>query len=135
MCLNCTLAKEVHLFPGLGLYSGIFVIYLQCPSESNKSRTANIVFYVLCLLYILSAATFVGDVLGYILEVRILFVRVSFLSSVVQGHIRTLSLQLQIDLQPTLARIGIARVTMSTYCDFISQCIIVRVSIILFIFN
>jgi hypothetical protein len=44
--LTCTiLAKEVQSsFLGLGIYSGIFAIYLQCPSK--ESRTAIIVFYV-----------------------------------------------------------------------------------------
>ena len=63
----CSLAKEVQLFPGLGLYSGIFVIYLQCPSK--ESKTAIIVFYVLCLLYVLSTAPVVCDALSAILAV------------------------------------------------------------------
>ena len=75
--LTCTLAKQVQLFPGLGLYSGIFVIYLRCPL--NNHRTAIILFYVLCLLYILSTATIVGDLVAFILEVsNILSVRISF---------------------------------------------------------
>ena len=66
--LTCTLAKEVQIFPCLlGLYSGIFAIYLQC--HLKESRTAIIVFYVLCLLYVLSAATIVCDLLNIILEV------------------------------------------------------------------
>jgi hypothetical protein len=65
--LNCTPAKEVQSFLGLGIYSGIFAIYLQCPSK--ESRTAIIVFYVLCLLYVLSMATVVFDILNIILEV------------------------------------------------------------------
>ena len=64
---SCTLAKEVQIFPGLGLYSGIFVIYLQCTSK--ESRRANVIFYVLCLLYVFSTATIVGDVLNAILQV------------------------------------------------------------------
>jgi hypothetical protein len=64
---TCTLAKEVQLFLGLGIYSGIFAIYLQCPSK--ESRTAIIVFYVLCLLYVLSMATFVIDLLVVVLDV------------------------------------------------------------------
>ena len=49
----------------LGIYSGIFVIYIQCPSNNSESRTrsANIIFYILCLLYILCAATVVCDLL------------------------------------------------------------------------
>jgi hypothetical protein len=67
MCLSCTLAKEVHLFLALGVYTGIFALYLQCPLK--ESRTAMIVFYVLCLLYALSIATVAMDLLEGVLEV------------------------------------------------------------------
>ena len=63
----CIPAKEVQLFPGLGLYSGLFAMYLQCPSK--RSGTALILFYSVCLLYVLSATTFVGDLLKLMLEV------------------------------------------------------------------
>ena len=65
--LTCTLAKEVQLFPGLGFYSGIFVMYLQ--RSSNKSRTSIILFYALCLLYVLSVATIACDLTYIILDV------------------------------------------------------------------
>ena len=66
--LTSTLAKEVQLFRGvLGIYSGFFAIYLQCPSK--ESRTASIVFYVLCLLYILSTVSVVSDLLAAIIGV------------------------------------------------------------------
>ena len=65
--LTCTLAKEVQIFPGLGLYSGIFALYLQC--HLKESRTSTIVFYVLCLLYVLSTAVVVLDMLTNILGV------------------------------------------------------------------
>ena len=68
--LNCTvvpLLKKFQLFlGGLGLYAGIFVLYLQRPPD--KSRPI-IVFYVLCLLYVLSTATVVIDLLSLILAV------------------------------------------------------------------
>ena len=64
---TCTLAKEVQLFPGAGLYSGIFALYLQC--QSKKAGTAIILFYAVCLLYILSTASFVSDLVALILEV------------------------------------------------------------------
>ena len=59
--LPCTLAKEVQLFPGLGIYSGIFVMYLQCQSDRSTGRTATNVFYAICLLYILSTVSFISD--------------------------------------------------------------------------
>ena len=67
--LTCTLQVEnkVQLFSFLGLYSGILTMYLQSPSKT--SRTATILFYALCLLYVLSTATIVSDLVAFILEV------------------------------------------------------------------
>ena len=69
--LTYTLAKEVQLFPGLGLYSGLFAMYLrlQRRGRKDKSRTAIILFYVVCLLYVLSIATITSDVVTFVLEV------------------------------------------------------------------
>jgi hypothetical protein len=67
--LTCTLARDVQLFPGLGLYSGIFAMYLQ--RSTNKSKTAIVVFYALCLLYVLSTATVISDLVAIVLEVSI----------------------------------------------------------------
>ena len=73
--------NEVQLlFPGLlGLYSGIFAIYLKC--QSKKSRKPTIVFYALCLLYILSTFTVVFDLVAITLQLEvsnILSVKLSF---------------------------------------------------------
>ena len=65
--LTCTLAKEVQLFPGLGLHSGIFAMYLQC--SWKRSGTALILYYAVCLLYVLSTAAFVSDLVNLILSV------------------------------------------------------------------
>ena len=66
--LTCTLAKEVQLFPDLGLYSGMFTIYLLlCPAK--KSRTTIIHFYTVCLLYVLSTASFASDLVYLIFDV------------------------------------------------------------------
>ena len=67
--LTGTLAKEVQLFSGLGLYSGIFVIMMYSHFSSNKSRMATVLFYALCLLYVLSTATIVIDLLVLIIPV------------------------------------------------------------------
>ena len=71
--LTCTLAslsaKEVQLYSGLGLYSGIFALYLRCSSNKSTGRTAYVVFFVLCLLHILSTATIICDLVTVILEV------------------------------------------------------------------
>ena len=65
--LTCVLLKKSKLFPGLGIYSGIFAIYSQCALK--ESRTTTIVYYALCLLYVLSTATVVTDLLLAVIEV------------------------------------------------------------------
>ena len=61
------LKKSNYSPPDLGLYSGIFAMYLHC--SSNNSRMAIILFYALCLLYVLSTATVVSDLVALILQV------------------------------------------------------------------
>ena len=66
--LTCnTLFKEVQSFPGLGIYSGIFATYWQCPQ--NKSRTASIIFYALCVLYVLSTVNALLDLVAGMIEI------------------------------------------------------------------
>ena len=59
--LPCALAKQVELFPGLGLYSGIFVMYLQCQSNGSTGRMAANFFYAICLLYVQATFSFISD--------------------------------------------------------------------------
>ena len=102
-------------------------MYLQ--SSSDKSRTAIIYFYTLCLLYVLSTATVVSDLVVAILQVsnNPVFKNIKFLS-VVQFRISTPSesLQPQIDLQSILFHVSIFQIIAIGGCDFIAQCIIVR---------
>ena len=126
MYFNLYPAKEAQLFPGLGIYSGIFVLYLQC--RSPESRTANIVFYALCLLYILCTANIVTDPLGSTLGVSNNFIskNIIFLS-VMQMYtsLNTLPVQLQLDLQSIIFRIEIVQNVLFGCCDVIGQCILV----------
>ena len=123
--LTCTLVKD--LFPGPGLYSGIFAIYLQCPKK--ESRTAMIIFYVLCLLFVLSTATVVCDllyiiVLGIYLDVSdnsICNLNIFYLSVVQEAQ----SPQLQIDMQSMLFRVHFLQITVDSCCDVIAQFILV----------
>ena len=131
MCFNLYPAKEVRLFPDLGIYSGIFAIYLQF--ASNDSRTKTIIFYALCLLYILSTATIVSDLLSYLVDSDVsnnsIFKNIIYLS-VMLMRLNTLPVQLQIDLQSEsiLFRIAIVQITLSGCCDLIAQCILVRIN-------
>ena len=67
--LPCTLAKEVQLIPGLGIYSGIIAMYFQCQSNKSTGRTTTTVFYAICLLYLLSTFSFVSDFVALIFDV------------------------------------------------------------------
>ena len=123
--LVCTLVKEVQLFPGLGIYSGIFVIYLQC--RSQEPRTTSIVFYTLCLLYLLSTATVVSDLLHQIITVSNNFINnnIIFLSVM---QMRLTTSPVLIDVQSILFRLVIVQTTVNGCCDFIAQCILVRIN-------
>ena len=68
MCFNLYPAKEVQLFPGLGIYSGIFTVYLYF-ILSKESRTPSIVFYALCLLHVLSTTAVACDLLAFVILV------------------------------------------------------------------
>ena len=125
--LTCTLAKEVQLFLGLGLYSGIFAMYLQC--QSKKSGTAIILFYAVCLLYILSTVIFVSDLVFLTIQVsNNPICKNTILISVVQMRVETLSLQLQFNSLPMIFRISIIQTTTNGCCDFLAQCILVRMN-------
>ena len=133
MCFNLYHAKEVQLFFGLGIYSGIFAIYLQ--SASKDSRTTTMVFYALCLLYILSTASVVSDLLQVILvNIDSLGISnnsickniISLLAMLM--HLTTLPVQLQNDLQSVLFRIVVIQQTVNGCCDFIAQCTLVRIN-------
>lgn len=122
--MTCALAEEV----GLGLYSGIFVMYLQHPS--NKSRTS-IILYALCLLYILSTATIVSDLLTLILGVSINSISKNslfFFKLVVQLRFSTLSPQLHINSDLIFFRLTTIQSIASGCCDFLAQCILVRIN-------
>jgi hypothetical protein len=124
--LNYTLAKEVQSFlgRGLGIYSGIFAMYLQCPLK--ESRTANIVFYVLCLLYVLSMANVASDLLELILDVS----NNSTICKIfiMQMRIGALSHQLQNASLSIKYRFYIVQVIANGSCDFIAQGILVRIN-------
>ena len=122
--LTCTLVKEVQLFPGLGLYSGIFAMYLQCPQ--NKFRTASIIFYALCVLYVLSTVNVVLDLVALIIEIvsnNLICKNIIFLNSIVQ----TLKNSDNPQLRVFQFHIGIVQITVNGCCDFLAQCILVRI--------
>ena len=114
----------------LGVYSGIFAVYLQCPSDESRARSANVVFYILCLLYVLCVATVVCDLLSFTFAVSNNFICKNIISSSVTQFriVYPLSRQVQIDLQPILKRIPVAQGTVNACCDFTAQCIIVRIN-------
>ena len=94
-------------------------MYLQCPSK--KSRTATILFYAVCLLYVLSTITFAGDLVACIIEV-------SEYSSICENIIFLSVVQLNIQSDFMLRLLLLIQITLSGCCDFIAQCIIVCIN-------
>ena len=110
LCFSFHPAKEVQLFPNIGVYSGIFALYFQCPSIESRPRTSNFVFYILCLLNVLCAATAACDLLANIFRVsNNLICKNVILSSVVQNRINSRLLHFQIDLLPIFNRIAVVQ--------------------------
>ena len=98
-------------------------MYLQCPS--NNSKTAIIISYVVCLLYVLSTATLFIDVLTLIFEVSNNFIclNILFLSVTMQTRTIDATSQLLIDS----FRLLIIQVLVNSLADFIAQSILVRI--------
>ena len=133
MCSSSRIpAKEIQLFPGIGLYSGIFTMYLlqlECPSKKFRTTRTIIHFCAVSLLYVLSTATFVSDLVAVVLDVsNNSFCKNTTYLSVVQTRAGTLPPQLQTDSLPMMFRISIIQTTASGCCDFLAQCILVRMN-------
>jgi hypothetical protein len=135
LTLTLQVAKAVQLFPGLGIYTGIFIIYLKC--SSKNSRTTTILFYALCFLYVLSTVVIAIDLVTFIIEVsincicKIFF----FFNSVVQSKFHTLSPQLQTVIQRMIFAVTYVQDIASGFCDLIAQCIIVRINHCTYLFE
>ena len=94
-------------------------MYLQCQSNKSSGRTTTIVFYAICLLYLLSTVSFISDLVALILEVSIISIcskNIIFLS-VVQSRISS-----------RVFSIETVQVVSSGCCDFLAQCILVRIN-------
>ena len=122
-------SKEV-LFPDLGIYSGIFAIYFKLRFTSKDSRKTTIVFYALCLLYLLSTATVVSDLVNNLSDSDVsnnsICKNIIYLL-VMLMRLNTLPVQLQIDSQSMLYCVEIVQTTVNGCCDLIAQCTLVRI--------
>ena len=109
-------------------------MHLQSHWQSKKSGTAiRVLFYAVCILYVLSTASFVTDFVFLILRVsNDSICKNTFCLSVVQTRldtqVTTLSPQLQTDSQLMFSRILIIQATVNGCCDFLAQCILVRIN-------
>ena len=117
--LPCTLAKEVQSFRGVGLYSGILATYFQCQSNKSTGRMTTIVFYAICLLYILSTVNFILDLIALIFTVSN--------NSICSKNIIFLSV-VQLRVSGPIFSIGVVQVIVTGCCDFLAQCILVRIN-------
>ena len=116
--LKLLLAKAVQHRAIPGLYSGIFAIYLQYRgSQKSTDRAKNILFYALWVLYALTTATIIVDML------------ICFLIDAVSvDHHRRLTLFQFVQNVETriLYHLAIIQGTVFALCDVIAQSILVR---------
>ena len=100
-------------------------MYLQSQLNEYRSTNSKIIFYLLCLLYVLSMAAVVSDILACILQVSDNSICKII---IMQIRINALLPQLQNDSQSMLFCTGIIRTVVTGSCDFIYQCILVRIN-------
>ena len=93
-------------------------MYLQCQSNESTGRTATIVFYAICVLYVLSTVNFISDVAVETLEVSNTYIcsKISYFLSIVQSRISA-----------PISYETVQCIT-SGCCDFLAQCILVRIN-------
>jgi hypothetical protein len=108
----------------------VFAMYFHPPNNSSVGRTATIIFYALCLLYVLSTVAVVVDLAshGIILTLvsnNSICKNIIFFLSVVQAYFDSLSL---IDAESLQFHIAIIQTTANGCCDFLRQCILVRIN-------
>ena len=111
------LAKAVQHCPIPGLYSQIFSMYLQHYGSQKSTDRAKIIFlYALWVLYGLTMATIIVDILQFFWN-----------DPVSMDDHRCLTLfQLVLQNIEILYRFGIIQGTLSAFCDVIAQSILVR---------
>ena len=95
-------------------------MYLQRPQ--NKSRTASIIFYALCVLYALSTVNVVVDLVTNIPIIGKVSNNLSVYSVVPKNFYN-----LQLESLAFTLYIPILQNTVNGCCDFLSQCILVRI--------
>ena len=78
-----------------------------------------IVFYAICLLYILSTVTFISDFVALIIEVSN--------NSICSKNVIFLSV-VQTRIGASISSIGTVQGVVSGCCDFLAQCILVRIN-------
>ena len=92
-----------------------------------------IIFYVLCLLYVLSTATVVCDLLNTLIASDVSNNSLCNLKNAVSLSVLqdALSLQLQIDIESMYYHLLFVRKTVTGCCDVIAQFILVRINIVI----
>ena len=122
--LKPKLLKQSNIFPIPGLYSGIFVMYLQHQgSQQSTDKAKNILFYALWVLYALSTATIIIDILGFAWPLA------DAVSMDYHGCLTLFQLVVQNYQNMEIAyHLEIIEVTVFACCDFIAQLILVRMA-------
>ena len=124
------LFSSAELIPGTGLYTAIFIMYLQYQTSKRSviDIVQNVLFYLICILYVLSVVTIIGDTVDFIITVSSsrlcrLVVFYYYLHSLVQ--------YLDTARPPSnslLLHLAFLQVTVTGCCDFLAQLILVSMA-------
>jgi hypothetical protein len=101
-------------------------MYLQLERPPNKSRTAYIIFYALCVLYVLSTVNVVIDLVVRTLKTS----NMSICKYITQALLK-LSCERQPEEIVAVFRMNLLQLAQGTViglCDFFAQCILVRIN-------
>ena len=94
-------------------------MYFQCQSDNSSSRTRTIIFYAICLLYLLSTVSFVSDLVA-----AIFFVSGNSICSKNMIFLSVGQSRFGLSIFP----LQILQSVSSGCCDFLAQCILVRIN-------
>jgi hypothetical protein len=101
-------------------------MYLQSKiGETNN--TPSLLFYLLCILYILSVATLAGDITDFIFTVSHHSIRNTTLFFFLQSVVQFLDTS-RPNTNSLLIHLAFLQITVTGLCDFLAQIILVRIA-------
>ena len=106
-----------------GVYTAIFVMYLQYRTSKKGviDNIQSVLFSLICILYVLSIVTLVGDTMDFIFTAS-----TNFRFHNMTIFFNWLSQYLESNRNSLIPPLAFLQITVTGLCDFLAQCILVR---------